>query len=114
MGPRFRCVGRPTNSGARDRRRRGRARRRSRSSAGSSDAWRRGRATVADPEPESRGLASSATVTPRLSIITPSLNQASFIERTLRSVLDQGYPELEYIVVDGGSSDGSVDIIRRY
>lgn len=51
---------------------------------------------------------------PRLSIITPSYNQAEFIERTLKSVLDQGYPNLEYIVVDGGSDDGSADIIERY
>jgi glycosyltransferase involved in cell wall biosynthesis len=53
-------------------------------------------------------------MTPRLSIITPSFNQAAFIERTLRSVLDQRYPELEYIVVDGASTDGSVKIIERY
>ncbi len=50
----------------------------------------------------------------KLTIITPSLNQASFLERTLRSVLDQGYENLEYLVVDGGSTDGSVDIIRAY
>lgn len=53
-------------------------------------------------------------MTPRLTIITPSFNQATFIERTLRSVFDQHYENLEYLVVDGGSTDGSVDIIRRY
>lgn len=54
------------------------------------------------------------SVNPKISVVVPSYNQGPYIEQTLRSIIDQGYPNLELIVIDGGSTDDSVEIIRRY
>ena len=59
--------------------------------------------------------ASSFTMSqPRITIVTPSFNQGRYLDAALQSVLSQGYENLEYIVMDGGSTDGSVEVIRRY
>lgn len=53
-------------------------------------------------------------VLPRITVVTPSYNQRKFLEQAVLSVLNQGYPDLEYIVLDGGSTDGSVEILRNH
>ena len=56
----------------------------------------------------------NAVKLPTITLVTPSFNQAKFLEKTIVSVLSQEYPKLEYIVMDGGSVDGSVEIIKKY
>jgi glycosyltransferase involved in cell wall biosynthesis len=64
--------------------------------------------------PSVNNTAATSTEWPKIALVTPVFNSARYLEATIRSVLSQGYPNLEYVIADGGSTDGSVEIIRKY